>query len=313
MPQLGVAGGSQLRDAFNNFKQREKRRTTLDPLPFATQQASEANSVYIYNVGWMDHSRDLASMGKRLIPGIPKEKVFKGLEVSKPLKVEGMPWEPYPMEDLPVRLFSGKKYTQEMQEDASLIPTGVDGKRIKNPGFDLAMEICGHGMGQHPSMRLDRFGVFISEFPEPKGKPLQPGKPVKDTAEALMAYGNALAEYQKEAAQYALWEKMVRDAQERLRKTCLEEVQEAKNVWQRGSFDKEYPEVRRAYVYTCAELTGADPKTNAWLGASMADIKPKVCIGCAELLDAGALICSKCSTRQVSDEVFEAEMKKRRG
>lgn len=301
-----VGSPEEMRTVFNDHQRKEQARIKLDPLPMAQEDASIAASVYIYNVGPWSHPRSLASMGKKLIMALPKENVFDGLRVSEALVIEGQPWEPYPMEK-PVRLFAGRK----APADRSMIPAGVEGDRFRNPGLDLAWEILGYGIGQDDSNKIDRMGVFISEFPEPKGRPQQPKRPKADAlTEDFIAFGQEMAAYREYDERFGKWEKAVRTAQDKLRAYCSLQVQRADDSWKQGTFLNDYPEARRIRAHQCAEMIKSDAKMHGWLGDAHSNLKPKQCIACSELLDAKALKC-KCGQLQVTQEVFDAEMKLR--
>ena len=301
-----VANGAEMKQVFNDHQRKANERMALDPLPMAQEDASIAASVYIYNVGPWSIQRDLASMGKKLIHAIPKEKVFDGLTVSEPLVIEGQPWEGYPMEK-PVRLFAGRK----APVDRSLIPEGREGLRFRNPGFDLAMEILGYGIGQDASNKIDRYGVFVSEFKEPGPRIEEPKRPPPNASnDVWMVFGKSLTEFKDYDEKFAIWKKQVETAQELLRQYCVEMVQNADNSWKQGTFLVDFPYARKIRAHECSEMIKSDPKLHGWLGDSHSNLKPKQCIACSELLDARAMKC-KCGQLQVTQEAFDKEMKLR--
>lgn len=320
MPSLGilpVQNADQMRAVALDHAQKQAARMAIDPMSFAQEQASKDASVYIYNVGPWAHPLNLASLGKKLIWPLAVEKVFSTTEVSEPLVVEGQPHEIYPMEKA-VRLFHGRKRPAPQMIDGQLrdmLPSAdsEEGKRFRNPGFDLAMEMLGHGIGQHKSNSLDRYGVFISEFEAPKGKPIQPSKPRdQNNIDQLVEYGQAMYKFKEDETRWISWQKMVVKAQSNLRAYCAQLIQLADDLWKQGNFATEFPDANRKRLRDCAELLNINPKEHGWLGdAQQGGVRAKSCLMCGDILLASDALTCKFGHRQLPDAAYEAELKRR--
>ena len=101
--------------------------------PKIYEKVSKENTVYIFNVGpWM-HKRETGSTGTFFIPACPAGKPY-----SEPLAIEGILEEPYPDNEVAMKMLEPQ-----------------DGQFFAN-------QIIGKGPHSTPGMNLEAFGVFIS-------------------------------------------------------------------------------------------------------------------------------------------------------
>lgn len=115
----------------------------IPEIPEMFRKVSEANRVFIYNVGPFTHKRELGSAGTYLIPKCPDGKAY-----SEPLVIEGIEEEYYPVNEV------------ECQPKPKC---GEPGQLAGGaPGILLAMQILGEGPHVHRDSSFRPFGVFIS-------------------------------------------------------------------------------------------------------------------------------------------------------
>lgn len=161
-------------EQFHRDMQKE-RMSVPDELEAITE-LSDATKVYVYSVGAWPQVVSLASLGTHTIPGIPEESVLKpgDLTVSKPLVVNGIPSETYPVDD------GGRRIYHRPQPHDPL---------RKHTGMHLALEIIGAGAKSKVDNDLRPWGCFASPIPEQKpGSPLfQQWKGYVETAKSALA------------------------------------------------------------------------------------------------------------------------------
>ena len=110
--------------------------------PDIYRQISEANKVFIFNVGpWM-HKRELGSAGTFIV-----RPCAAGQEYSEPIVIKGVVEEPYPINEV----------------ECKIMPT---------EGMTLANQIIGEGPFIPKSSSFVPFGVFISQTEKPSPKDL---------------------------------------------------------------------------------------------------------------------------------------------
>ena len=117
----------------------------MDPL---VKEVSDANRLYIFNVGPWSHQRQLGSAGTYFVPACPA-----GQSYSNPIVIQGIENEHYPVNET---------------ECATLPKCGRPGQlRGDGQGLLFAQQILGEGpmLPAHSSLRP--FGVFISKTKEP--------------------------------------------------------------------------------------------------------------------------------------------------
>lgn len=136
-------------------RQMQKDRMKVKGEPAAVTKLSERTQVYIYSVGAWPQVVSLASLGTHTIPGIPEENVLKSgdLTVSKPLVIQGIPSEVYPVDD------GGRRIYHQPQDHDPL---------ADHTGAHLANEIIGAGSKSKVDNDLRPWGCFVSMIPEQK-------------------------------------------------------------------------------------------------------------------------------------------------
>ena len=152
----------------------DDRQSVPDELEAITT-LSEETKVYIYSVGAWAQTVSLGSLGSHTIQGISEEHVLVpgDLTVSKPLVVQGIPSETYPVDD------GGRRIYHRPQKNDPL---------RRHTGMHLALEIIGAGTKSKADNDLRPWGCFVSPFPEQKpDSPLFPKwrKLVEDAKSAL--------------------------------------------------------------------------------------------------------------------------------
>lgn len=161
-------------EEFHRKMQQDKMRVKGEPT--AVTKLSERTQVYIYSVGAWPQVVSLASLGTHTIPGVPEEHVLVAgdLTVSKPLVIQGIPSEVYPVDD------GGRRIYHQPQEHDPL---------ADHTGMHLAMEIIGAGIKSKVDNDLRQWGCFVSLIPEQQqGSPLFPEwKKLVETAKDALA------------------------------------------------------------------------------------------------------------------------------
>ena len=109
------------------------------------------------------------------------------------------------------------------------------------------------------------------------------------------------------------WEAQVIDAKERFTQYCRDTVQNANEALSAGVWSKikAGPGKGEPFI-TCARLLHYTEVEAPFLKDTVEVAQRVRCISCNTTLLANSLKCAGCGEKQVSDEVFEAEMKKRR-
>jgi hypothetical protein len=308
MPALGsvVANGfveSQVRGGIVADKNRWARRNAT------TARISRQTALYIYSVGCFPVSIPRASKGTLVVFAIPAEKCLipGDLTVSAPAVLEGIPSETYPSEGAPKWIDTapppGIGYDDE--EGFHLFE--------EEAGYYEALVTIGAAPLSQPEQDLRPQGLFVSKFPEQK-KPTAPTAPKKDAgARESVAYERAKEEYDAALALFHKWEDQVVAAQERFTQYCRDTVQSGNEALAAGLWSKikAGPGKGEPFI-TCARLLHYTEVEAPFLKDSVEVAQRVRCISCNTTLLAGSLKCAGCGEKQVSDEVFETEMKKRR-
>lgn len=308
MPALGsvVTNGfieSQVRGAIVADKNRWARRNAT------TARISRQTALYIYSVGCFPVSIPRASKGTLVVFAIPAEKCLipGDLMVSAPAVLEGIPSETYPSEGAPKWIDTAP-------------PPGIgyddeDGFHAfeEEAGYYEALVTIGAGPLSQPEQDLRPQGLFVSKFPEQK-KPTPPVALKKDAgARETVAYERAKEEYDTALVLFRKWEDQVVEAQGRFTQYCRDTVQSGNEALAAGLWAKikAGPGKGEPFI-TCARLLHYTEVEAPFLKDSVEVAQRVRCISCNTTLLAGSLKCAGCGEKQVSDEVFEAEMKKRR-
>ncbi len=135
-------GGGTREGVLDHQRQMNSSRF-VPTLPEMFQKVSEANRIYIFNVGPWPHKRELGSAGIYFIPACPADE-----EYSAPLVVQGVEDEPYPINE---------------RTCTTLPKAGKPGQLSgSGEGSDLAQQIIGVGPHVAPNSSFLPFGVFIS-------------------------------------------------------------------------------------------------------------------------------------------------------
>jgi hypothetical protein len=122
-----------------------------------TKAASEANRLYIFNVGPWSHRRDMGSCGSYFVPACPE-----GKEFGDPLVIQGIESEPYPMTPTQMAILP------KCGEHAQIAGDG--------DGALFAQQVLGEGPMMPRTSSWRPFGVFISKTPQPSKKDLESAK-----------------------------------------------------------------------------------------------------------------------------------------
>ena len=308
MPALGsvVANGfveSQVRGGIVSEKNRSARRNAT------TARISRQTALYIYSVGCFPVSIPRASKGTLVVFAIPADKCLipGDLTVSAPAVLEGIPSETYPSEGAPKWIDtappSGIGYDDEEGFHAY----------EEEAGYYEALVTIGAGPLSQPEQDLRPHGLFVAKFPEQK-KPTPPTVLKKDaSARETVAHERAREEYEAALVLFRRWEDLVVDAQERFTQYCKDTVQSGNEALAAGMWSKikAGPGKGEPFI-TCARLLHYTEVEAPFLKDTVEVAQRVRCISCNTTLLAGSLKCAGCGEKQVSDEVFEAEMKKRR-
>jgi hypothetical protein len=143
----------------------------MDPM---VREVSEANRVYIFNVGPWSHVRAMGSAGTYLIPACLPDKPY-----SKPLIINGIENEVYPINET---------------ECAVLPKSGRPGQlRGDGSGLLFAQQLLGEGPMLDRRQSLRNFGVFISSTQVPSEEDLQAARlALAERRQALVAEANEI-------------------------------------------------------------------------------------------------------------------------
>ncbi len=243
----------------------------------AISELSEKTQVYIYCVGAWPQQLSLGSLGSRWIPALDENKVLLhgDLSVSEPLVVTGIPSEPYPADDGGRRIYHKPQHQDPLR---------------KHTGYHLALEMIGAASKSKADNDLRPFGVFVSLQPEQK----RPGKNA-DPAQ-LKAF--------------AKWESDVNEARKALAKKYAEMCARATAAWKNGKFQVDFMNDDR--IFMVARILNKTKVDCPWLENTVAAVENKSCIAeCGFILPVNAIICGNCHQKQVTDEKYDAEIKRR--
>jgi hypothetical protein len=308
MPALGavVANGfveSQVRGGIVADKNRWARRNAT------TARISRQTGLYLYSVGCFTESIPRASKGTLIVFGIPSDKCLipGDLTVGVPAVLEGIPSETYPSEGAPKWIDTAP-------------PPGIgyddeDGFHLyeEEAGYYEALVTIGAGPLSQPEQDLRPKGIFVSKFPEQK-RPVPPvALKEKASARETVAYERAREEYDAAVKLFHKWEAQVIEAQAAFTQYCRDTVQNGNEALAAGVWSKikAGPGKGEPFI-TCARLLHYTEVEAPYLKDSVEVAQRTRCISCGSTILAGYLACAVCHTRQVSDEVYEAEMTKRR-
>lgn len=270
-------------EVWQHHQRRERERMNTPEVPEPIADKSLETQVYIYNVSPWQYVQQLGSMGPKTIFALEEEKVLTDeMFVSKVTIIPGIPWEAYPQE-------GGSKINYH---------TPPKGQGSAEPGYNFALEVVGGGrMGQAVS-DLRKCGVFISRQPEQV-------KPRKGVVEGEK--GATKADWDA----YNRWVADVRKAQESLRSYCAEGCMEANNEYRQGTFKNVIGNDGNNKLFQKARMIGKTVLDCPWLGDTGAAAKNKTCLACEKIIGFTAMKCGYCGTLQVTDAVFQAEIKRR--
>jgi len=308
MPALGsvVANGfveSQVRGGIVADKNRWARRNAT------TARISRQTALYIYSVGCFPVSIPRASKGTLVVFSIPAEKCLipGDLTVSNPAILEGIPAETYPSEGAPKWI--------ECAPPPGIGYDDEDGFHLfeEEAGYYEALVTIGAGPLSQPEHDMRPHGLFVSKFPEQK-KPTPPTAPKANaSARETVAYERAKEEYEAALSLFRKWEAQVIDAKERFTQYCKDTVQAGNEALAAGVWGKikAGPGKGEPFI-TCARLLHYTEVEAPFLKDSVEVAQRVRCISCNTTLLAGSLKCAGCGEKQVSDEVYAAEMNKRR-
>lgn len=263
------------------------------------RELSVEKQVYIYSVGaWQQQVDGLGSMGQRVIVALPKEKVLQrnDLSVAGPLIIPGLPSETSPTGDNQTK----RIYHKPKKSDPF----------SRHTGLHFAMEIVGCGPKSPEQNDLRSYGVFISLIPE-QPRPAEnadrrPYQQWKAKAKAWTLPPRELWGF--------LWEDSVLTAQKAFRSKLMKIIGKANQAHKRGDFDKLYRNTAGEsddQLYMIADILGLTKAECPWLENVSAEAAAVQCIACDAPLAASAIRCNKCGAKQVSDEEYDAELKRR--
>ena len=308
MPALGsvVANGfveSQVRGGIVADKNRWARRNAT------TARISRQTAIYLYSVGCFTEPIPRASKGTVIVFGIPVDKCLlpNDLTVSMPVILEGIPSETYPSEGAPKWIDTAP-------------PPGIgyddeDGFHLfeEEAGYYEALVTIGAGPLSQPTQDLRPKGIFVSKFPEQK-MPTPPMELAADaTAREVVKHERDTQQYEADLALFEKWKTQVLDAKAQFTQYCRDTVQNGNEALAAGVWSKikAGPGKGEPFI-TCARLLHYAEVEAPFLKDSVEVAQRTRCISCNTTLLADSLKCSACGEKQVTDDVFKAEMAKRR-
>lgn len=252
----------------------EDRMSVPDELEAITE-LSDATKVYVYSVGAWAQTVSLASLGTHTIQGIDEDHVLKpgDLTVSKPLVVNGIPSETYPVDDGGRRIYHRPQKHDPMR---------------KHTGMHLALEIIGAGSKSKVDNDLRPWGCFASPIPEQK----TPNPDASPEARKL----------------FAQWKGYVETAKAALAANFAKRKAAANEAFKKGTFQALYLNDDRIGII--ARVTNATKAECPWMENMVTSVENKPCIACRVLISADALICH-CGQKQVSDKKYDEEIARR--
>lgn len=144
-----IVGGGTLEETLAHQKLMNGSRYVPE-MPDIFKEVSDANRVYIFNVGPWSHKRELGSAGIYFIKPCPEGKQF-----SEALVLNGVEEEPYPINET----------------TCAMIPKAGKARQLSGgaPGMMLAEQIIGVGPHVAPASSLIPFGVFATMNAKPSG------------------------------------------------------------------------------------------------------------------------------------------------
>lgn len=308
MPALGavVANGfveSQVRGAIVADKNRALRRNPT------TVKTSRQTALYLYSVGCFTEAIPRASKGTLIVFAIPASQCLipGDLTVSAPAILEGIPSETYTTE-------GGMKWVD------TIPPPGIgyddeDGFHLfeEEAGYYEALVTIGAGPLSQPAQDLRPKGIFVSKFPEQK-KPTPPVELAADaTAREVVAHERGTQQYEADLILFEKWKALVLAAKECFTQYCKDTVQNGNEALSAGMWSKikAGPGKGEPFI-TCARLLHYTEVEAPFLKDTVEVAQRVRCISCNTTLLADSLKCSACGEKQVTDDVFKAEMAKRR-
>ncbi len=308
MPALGstVANGfveSQVRGGIVADKNRWARRNAT------TARISRQTALYIYSVGCFPVSIPRASKGTLVVFAIKPDQCLipNDLTVSAPAVLEGIPSETYPSEGTPKWIDTapppGIGYDDE--EGFHLFE--------EEAGYYEALVTIGAAPLSQPEQDLRPHGLFVSKFPEQK-RPIEPTEPGETaTSREMVAYQRDMEQYSADMVLFEKWKAQVIDAKERFTQYCKDTVQSGNEALAAGVWSKikAGPGKGEPFI-TCARLLHYTEVEAPFLKDSVEVAQRTRCISCNTTLLADSLKCAACGEKQVTDDVFKAEMAKRR-
>lgn len=125
---------------------KKRNSRIIEQVPHIIDQLAKEKALYIFNVSPKSFSRNLGSLGTFFVPGCEK-----GEDVSAPLMIPGVLLE---------------RVANDMHKM---------GNRYEE-GMDVARDVMFQGRGYAPELNRERFGMFISDSPEPTKKQISAAK-----------------------------------------------------------------------------------------------------------------------------------------
>lgn len=302
-------------ETVNNFRQRERSRSTPRPRAKSIRDFSRARSVYVYNIGPFPGIIDANSYGPMYIAPLGVEKAKKNIagvefNVSKPLVIEGNPAEAYPGE--------GRGIWIEHEPAEHL---GYS----DNPGLHFALTILGGGPQQLqgdfdalglPVINLTKRGLFVSEIPE-QSEPAKILRPtIKDSASLTQRekYERELTEYEakkrvydEEFELFSRWRTSYSECRDKFIGWLALKCEEANQAFASAQFGL----IRDQLYFIAADLLNKTVIDCPFLGATVANSQRKLCIECGATMQSDKIRCPACHVLQISDAEYQAILAQR--
>lgn len=286
---------------YRQHAQLQRDRTIPDEELESIVELSEKTQVYIYSVGAWPQPIALASLGSRWVPALPEEKVLvaNDFSVAGPLLITGVPSEPYPMEAGAIRIYHKPKKGDSLR---------------RHTGLHLAMEAIGAGARSKNDYDLRPFGLFVSLVPEQPLVENEADRPRYSKWKlSLGTSWKVTLPPQPLWSHY--WEDIVNLAKKALRTKFSADCARATQAWKRGGFGNEFVgngSTEEGKIFIEARILKKTKVECPWLENTEASNDNKMCIAeCGTILPINALKCSACGTLQVTQEKFDAELKRR--
>lgn len=275
MPAFGIEGGVSVvigpKEVAASFAQIDRDRTTAPEELEAIEELSESTKVYIYSVGAWHQQVSMGSLGVKYIPGLAEERVL----VPGDLSVS----DPLVVKGVPSEPYPGESEGRRIYHK----PQKNDHNR-KHTGYHLALEIIGAADKSNKSNDLRPWGLFVSKQPQ-------------------QFHGES------DPKAFALWRADVLQAQKSLATQYAQMCGKATAAWKAGKFQIEFMNDEKIFVV--ARILKKTKIDCPWLENTLASAENVECIAkCGRVLPVGSLGCG-CGARQVTDLVYEREMKRR--